>query len=89
MKLAYLMFADNSAYCKVTDISPKTVTVDQEEKTWRCDVWSPQARPIGSSCYISHSRAGIIGVYDIDNISHVNSMVHAAIEAQRDYRKSD
>lgn len=82
MRLAYLVFASNECYCRVVDTPPPSVTVDTEKKTWRCKVWSNSDRPIGQSRYTRRDKGGIIGVYDLDDIKQVDSMVSAAIEAQ-------
>ena len=82
MRLAYLVFAQNSAYCNVLESPPPGVTVDLNNGTWRCETYSKIDRPIGVKRYVGH-RAGIIGVYDLDNLDQVNSMVRDAVEVQR------
>lgn len=84
MKLTYLMFADNSAYCTVTETRPDGITVDLEKNTWRYAHAEPNMdRPVGGSRYLGNWRGGVIGVYDRDNFEHLKSMVSAAIESQR------
>ncbi len=90
MKLAYLVFAGNTAYCTVTEMTPKGVTVDLEKMTWQYDhAHLHQPVQIGRSRYLGCSPHGTIGVYDLDNFAHVDRMVHDAIESQRDYSNAD
>ena len=91
MKLVYLVFADNTAYCRVVEQTPKGVTIDLEKKTWEYALAEicPHM-PIGRARYLPRwSRHGVIGVYDLDDCVQVNTMVHDAIESQRDYRDAD
>lgn len=90
MRLGYLMFADNSAYCSVVENTPNGITTDLEKKTWQYKLPGFQTtKSIGSSRYLGEWRGGVIGVYDLDDIKHVNSMIHAAIEAQRNGGDAD
>ena len=94
MRIVYLIFAPNSAYNQVVDKAPKGVKVDEAKGTWQArDLPYPanQEYKIGRSRYIERSCLGgvIIGVYDADNLEHLGSMVHAAVESHRDYRDAD
>ena len=90
MRLVYLALADNTAYCKVVEEAPKGVTVNLEQGTWEyAHEEFRRARRIGEHRYLGRFRHGVIGVYDLDNMSHVSAMVHAAIESQRDYHDAD
>ena len=91
MRLVCLIFADNTAYCKVVEKIPNDVTIDLEKKRWRyTHAHLKQDELIGHSCYISRRFSGnVIGVYDIDDIEQVNVMVRAAVESQRDYSDAD
>lgn len=90
MKLVYLIFADNTAYCRVAEEAPKGVTVDLKAGTWEyAHEEFRRPRRIGESRYLGRFRRGVIGVYDLDNMTHVSAMVHAAVESQRDYSNAD
>ncbi|MBP9749914.1 MAG: hypothetical protein KBD21_04240 [Candidatus Pacebacteria bacterium] len=93
MKLVYLSFASNTAYCCVTDTPPEGVTVDVEKGEWRIEHrrgWLDsdsvylRSHKIGSARYIRHWRGGIIGVFDAEQTAHMNAMVHATVDAQRE-----
>jgi hypothetical protein len=92
MKIVYLIFAPNAAYNQVVEEKPKNVQVDEKKGTW---TWkggafdAPQKRKIGEPRYLGDRRFGVIGVYDADNLQHLGSMVHAAVESQRDYSRAD
>ena len=90
MRIGYLVFASNTAYTKVVDEAPEGVKVDLVEGTW---LWNSKykepLRKIGEKRYLGEGKSGIIGVYDLDDIKQVNSMVHDAVESQRDYSKAN
>ena len=85
MKLVFLIYASNNCYVKVTRKMPKEVIVDFKKRVWR---YEKREYSIGNDmrhCERS-ARYGVIGVYDINEIAHIDSMVHHAIEATRDYK---
>ena len=88
MRLVYLMFSSNTCYCNVVEATPEGVTVDLEKKTWRYKYAElQQYEHIGRGRYVRNSRHGVIGVYDLNNIGHVNLMVYNALEAQRSHSR--
>ncbi|MDP1689862.1 MAG: hypothetical protein Q8L52_01520 [bacterium] len=91
MKIVFLVFAPNTAYVQVIDWTPEGVKVFPDKGIWTYA--SPNGPPrtfrIGNSRDIGDLRGGIIGVYDADKLSHLDSMVHVAVEAQRGYAHAD
>lgn len=94
MRIVCLVFAPNSAYVNVVERPPEGVEVFPDKGIWK---WSGMYPPdgtrttlkIGESRYVRNCRIGIIGVYDVDNLKHVDRMVHDAVESQRDYSDAD
>ena len=83
MRQVFLQFAPNAAYCQVVEKTPAGVTIDADGSTWR---FEKRQYKIGESRYIEQGRKrGVIGVYDADNIEHLDHMVHAALESQREH----
>ncbi|TSC64222.1 MAG: hypothetical protein G01um101491_337 [Parcubacteria group bacterium Gr01-1014_91] len=94
MRIVCLVFATNSAYVNVVEVPPKGVEVFPDKGIWKWPgVYPPDGTrttlKIGESRYARNSRSGIIGVYDVDNLKHLDSMVHDAVESQRDYSNAD
>ena len=94
MRLVCLIFAPNSAYVKVVERPPKGVEVSPDKGTWKWSGVYPHdgtrtTFKIGEGRYVRNPRSGIIGVYDVDNLKHLDSMVHDAVESQRDYSNAD
>jgi hypothetical protein len=76
MRLAYLVFAGNPCYCNVVEEAPKGVTVDVQNMTWRYEYAEfEQEELIGHNRYLGKSRGGVIGVYDLDSVVDIVSMV--------------
>lgn len=86
MRLVFLQFASNTCYVKVVEEPPEGVTVDTQQGVWTYVHASKQFMPkkIGEGRYLENNRFGVIGVYDRDNIAHLNSMARDAIEAVRE-----
>ena len=65
--------------------NPETFEVNVDKGTWECSfrqsTWKDmpigQPRPQGVTCQIV---TGVIGVYDVSNIVHVNKMISDAIK---------
>ncbi|MDB5244823.1 MAG: hypothetical protein JWN18_693 [Parcubacteria group bacterium] len=85
MRIAYLVFCSNSCYNEVLTEAPKDVSIDSEKGEWtyaRDRQFTPCK--IGQGRHIQYgSKYGIIGVYDLDDLEQVNTMVRNAVESQR------
>ena len=91
MKLGYLVFTlPNNHSCEVVLEPPEGVTVNLEKNTWRyAHAVHKQDEPIGHGCYLGHRRNGLVGVYDLDNLKHLSSMVRDAVDAHTDHSNAD
>lgn len=92
MKLVYLIFASNNAYVSVVKKAPEGVVVDFATKTWKSPlIGGGQSKRIGQHRYVESNcgRSGIIGVYDLDIIEQVSSMVGDALETIRGHSSAD
>ncbi|MCR4333907.1 MAG: hypothetical protein NUV60_02770 [Patescibacteria group bacterium] len=84
VRIVYLVFASNSAYVQVVRRKPKGVKIDVAKKKWTYEhAHHRQSEPIGNGCFLGDRRMGVIGVYDLDKLEHADSMVHDALESQR------
>ena len=85
--LVVLMVCENSCYFKVVEFSgikDDELTVDLKNGTWQYR--TDRQRKIGEAMYVARShehRGQPIGVYDKSLASHLDSMVHVAIDASR------
>ena len=77
--IVVLTYARNECYTHATDKDVKGVTVDHQKREWTYETvtrkWG-EMRHCGWGC-----RYGVIGVYDLNDITHVNSMIYHAKEA--------
>lgn len=84
MKLVFLIYAINNCYVKITRKKPKGVTINLQKKTW---YYKNREYNIGNMRHCErYAKYGIIGVYDVNKINHLDNMAHHAIEATRNYR---
>lgn len=79
-KLVILIYASNTCHTKVVDIRAPIdgLSVDSDENTWTFD---KKTFTIGEIRHCEYGcRWGVIGVYNRNNLNHLNSMVrHAQI----------
>lgn len=85
MKLVFLIYASNNCYVEIVKKIPNNITVDVRKRTWS---YNKKIYNIGEMRYCEHSRYGIIGVYDMGDIAHINNIAHHAIEATRNYKQN-
>ncbi len=96
MKLVVLAYSSpNNCLCKITPLEEAKkrfpdLEIDLRKMTWSWNVWWGDWKniPIGKARNIfdrniTKYKEGIIGVYDMDNIKHVERMVNDAIEFHR------
>ena len=81
VKLMYLAFGVSPGSVQSLGTAPKGVAVSPDNKTWE---WGGSTFKVGEGRPLGSDRTGIIGVYNIDRRSHVNSMVATTLESQRD-----
>lgn len=89
--LVYLVYAPNECYHQIIRRKPTSVTIDLESGTWtyQSRFGGCFTRPFGQSGPTPKGSGGIIGVYDVTKIGHLDTMVHDVGELVRqDYRSA-
>lgn len=90
MRLGYLVLAHNGCTCEVVEKIPEGTVVNLGDKTWTYRyAHHHQPEPIGHGRYVGTRRGGVIGVYDLDDLNQVNSMVRDAVDSQKDWSDAD
>lgn len=96
--LVVLQYASNNCYVDVKDfmqmskegsLKGSCMSVDLKKGTWSYREYRDKKIGEGRTCFTHVHRSGVIGVYDRTNTTHLNSMVHDAVESQRELRPFD